>query len=58
MKIERRRPITRDDMFDALKRTIKAAIGVAFFAAGLALGDFLQPALWFLAGCAVFSAAF
>jgi len=43
---------------DALKRTIKGALGVVFFAAGLALGDFLQPVLWFLAACAVFSAAY
>jgi hypothetical protein len=43
---------------DALKRTIKGALGVTFFVAGLALGDFFQPALWFLAGCAVFSAAY
>ena len=45
-------------MLDAFKRTIKAGIGIAFFAAGIALGDFLQPTLWFLAGCAIFSAAF
>jgi hypothetical protein len=45
-------------MVDALKRTVKAALAVAFFAAGMALGDFFQPALWFLAGCAVFSAAY
>ena len=44
-------------MLDAFKRTIKAALGVAFFVAGLVLGDFLLPALWFMAGCAVFSAA-
>ena len=43
---------------DALKRTIKAGLGVTFFVAGLALGDFFQPALWFLAACAVFSAGY
>jgi hypothetical protein len=43
---------------DAIKRTIKGALAVAFFVAGLAMGDFFQPALWFLAGCAVFSAAY
>jgi hypothetical protein len=49
--------MTRDEM-DALKRTIKGAVAVAFFAAGLAMGDFFQPTLWFLAGCAAFSAAY
>jgi hypothetical protein len=43
-------------MLDALKRTIKAGLALAFFAAGIALGDFFQPTLWFLAGCAAFSA--
>jgi len=44
-------------MLDALKRTIKAGLGVTCFVAGIALGDFFLPSLWFLAGCAVFSAA-
>lgn len=44
-------------MLDAIKRTIKAGLGIAFFVAGIALGDFFLPALWFMAGCAVFSAA-
>jgi hypothetical protein len=43
---------------DAIKRTVKASLAIVFFAAGLAMGDFLQPALWFLAGCAAFSAAY
>ena len=50
--------MTRGEMLDAFKRTIKAGVGVAFFAAGIALGDFLLHTLWFMAGCAVFSAAF
>jgi len=45
-------------MFDAIKRTIKASLGVGFFVAGLVLGDIFLPALWFMAGCAVFSAAY
>ena len=45
-------------MLDALKRTIKAGLAVAFLVAGLALGDFFQPTLFFLAGCAIFSAAY
>ena len=57
-KLEPELPITREEMLDALKRTIKGALAVTFFAAGLAMGDFFQPALWFLAGCAAFSAAY
>src|SRR4051812_40791148 len=58
MKAERFRPITRGAMLQALRRTIQAIFAIVFFVAGLALGDFTQPALWLAAGACMLSAAF
>ena len=43
-------------MLGALRRTLQAFVGIAFFVAGLLLGGFDQQVLWFMAAATVLGA--
>jgi hypothetical protein len=43
-------------VLSALRRTLQAFVGIAFFVAGLALGGFDQNVLWLMAGATILGA--